>query len=318
MIFKKTLLGLFLAAGLIGGCNPQTIQSRPVSYISRFENNNNSLEDKVANEVAQSVELIETYANYRIEFEGQIIEDRVGQRGSGTVLAEIDGKYYVLTANHVVEMPQVVSSSTAFSRYDGQVKSMLDLDLPQSIRNVGTSSAAITILGTPELAVNGIAGGEIVCSNPLLDYALISVPSNGQLQPLIRNTQAAIGDSDILSPADYTYAIGYSLALGRFISMGNVSNNNLPLGTGGGVTIERTDGFTFTSPISPGNSGGPVFTIADHKMYLSGIAVAYFVNGQNLNIAIKINDILQDIASQKCLNLKLSQQSPTSYSNSKK
>ena len=62
-----------------------------------------------------------------------------------------------------------------------------------------------------------------------------------------------------------------------------------PASRGGKVTPEQ---FMFTSPISGGNSGGPIFTIKGGVLYLIGIAVATYPAGQNLNIGVKTNDIL--------------------------
>jgi S1-C subfamily serine protease len=334
MDIKKTLLSILLAAQ-IGSCailpSNKTSEMPRINYISKFKNDNSSLDDKLPNKAAQSVEIIATEATYSLKGKESLtpekeLEGKVRTMGSGTVVTENSENYYVLTAYHVVDLPPVISSSTAFNFKNNNIGRMLDIKLDENLKLKLTTKTATTtnikpivlaeMVGEPRISVGGVKGGRIVCYNENLDYAVLEVPNNGELSPLTDTKEVVIGNSDVLSATDYSYAIGYSLSLGRFVSVGNVSNKDLPLGTDGSASIKRTDAFTFTSPISPGNSGGPVFTIGDdNKMYLSGIAVAYFLHGQNLNIAMKINDILADIRRQNCLDKEVAnKQSPVSYS----
>lgn len=301
---------MLLAANLGLCCKqlstPQKVLILPraeVSQSSGFENNNCSLDDQVVNEAAQSVELVEASAGYRINYRGELYKGEMEKRGSAVLLGETGGKYYFLTAYHVVDLPGSFSSTVAFSKSSSGLESLLDWKLSPELANTLTFSHSVTatISGGRNLTIGGISGGEVVCEDGGLDYALVTVPSNGRLKPLANQARAFIGDPERLNTADYVYTIGYSLSLGRFVTEGIISNENLPLSTGGNFRFERSDAFTFTSPISRGNSGGPVFSIAEGKLHLIGIAIAYFEQGHNLNVAMKINDIFADIGRQGCL-----------------
>src|SRR3989338_281286 len=309
MNFKRYLLGILLAANINGACSHSEPVIFKASLSSRFEDNNLSLNDKLIIEAAQSVQLVEASARYKVNYFGDVYEDELTKRGSAILLSEINGEYYFLTAHHVVDMPPTISSTaslsqSSISRSSAGIETLLDLEVGKGIKKALTSSiAAATMIGNYDLSVGGINGGRIVCSDESLDYAVVAAPRNNQLVPLNHNPQLMIGNSGEITAADYTYTIGYSLALGRFTSAGNISSENLPLGMNNHLRLERRDAFSFTSPISRGNSGGPVLATAGGKLYLIGIAVAYFVDGQNLNIAMKINDILADIGKRGCLDL---------------
>src|SRR3989344_3482308 len=221
MNIKKTLLGMLLAANLGLCCKqlstPQKVLILPraeVSQSSGFENNNCSLDDQVVNEAAQRGEL------YKGEME---------KRGSAVLLGETGGKYYFLTAYHVVDLPGSFSSTVAFSKSSSGLESLLDWKLSPELANTLTFSHSVTatISGGRNLTIGGISGGEVVCEDGGLDYALVTVPSNGRLKPLANQARAFIGDPERLNTADYVYTIGYSLSLGRFVTEGIISNENL-------------------------------------------------------------------------------------------
>lgn len=92
-----------------------------------------------------------------------------------------------------------------------------------------------------------------------------------------------IGDSDKLKTGEVVYAIGNPLGLGNSISKGLFSR------------WEEKDSTTmsyilFSAPISPGSSGG---ALVNSKGELIGITTGAYEEGQNLNRAIPINDVLK-------------------------
>jgi hypothetical protein len=260
-----------------------------------FENSNSSLEDKVLQETLQSIEMIETSASYTIKDKDQEITEVLTIRGTGTVIDEQDGFYYILTAQHVVDLPKILESST----------NILDkIEGSTAIINTLTSSTSTSTLNLRavrnemSISVKGIKGAEILCQEylPSNDYALIRVPSNSSLYPLSNNKNAQLGSSSKIKQGDYVYTMGYSLGIGGlFLTDGIVSNVDLPLGTSNNLTLYNDKAFMFSPSISPGNSGGPVFAVAKNKLYLVGVVSGHYVGGNDLNFAFKIDEIANSI-----------------------
>jgi S1-C subfamily serine protease len=97
----------------------------------------------------------------------------------------------------------------------------------------------------------------------------------------------SLGNSDDLVVGDEVVAIGSPVGLKNTVSGGNVSafrNDD------SGKSIQ------ITAPISPGSSGGALFSLHNK---IVGITFASVVDGQNLNFAIPINDIKPLIAVTK-------------------
>ena len=83
-----------------------------------------------------------------------------------------------------------------------------------------------------------------------------------------------------VSTGEKVYALGSSLGLTGSLSDGIIS-----------AVDREVEGYTYlqtTAPISSGNSGGP---LVDSEGEVIGIVCASFVEGQNLNLAIPINDL---------------------------
>jgi serine protease Do len=87
----------------------------------------------------------------------------------------------------------------------------------------------------------------------------------------------ALGDSDLVRPADRVMVIGNPLGLENSVTAGIISG----VRDWGGYRILQMD-----AAISSGNSGGPVI---NERGQVIGIATAYLKGGQNLNIAVPVN-----------------------------
>ena len=105
------------------------------------------------------------------------------------------------------------------------------------------------------------------------DIAILSTSCSSSIPLKIRNTGVKTGEQ--------VYAIGSSLGLSGSLSDGIISSAEREIG---GHTYIQT-----TAPISQGNSGGPLI---DTDGNVIGITSASFVDGQNLNLAIPIKEIL--------------------------
>ena len=130
------------------------------------------------------------------------------------------------------------------------------------------SSAVIKLPDGALFAVDGV-----LASDKERDVAVIKAHGN-DFRPL------PLGDSDRLQVGEEVVAIGNPLSLESTVSNGIVS----------AVRTIKAEGGTFlqtTAPISPGSSGGPLFNMAGEVV---GITTSRIEGGENLNLAIPIND----------------------------
>jgi S1-C subfamily serine protease len=133
---------------------------------------------------------------------------------------------------------------------------------------------------TEDGSVHLVAG--IVAADAANDLALLSVPTlDAAPLPL-----AAPGN---VEPGDRVVVIGSPLGLAGTVSDGIVSAVR-PDGLGEASRVFRTTAILqITAPISPGSSGSPVLD-ADGEVI--GVAVAYLVGGQSLNLAVPTGSLL--------------------------
>ncbi|MDD3350286.1 MAG: trypsin-like peptidase domain-containing protein [Eubacteriales bacterium] len=132
----------------------------------------------------------------------------------------------------------------------------------------GASSAKITTTDGKTYNVEGAYGFD-----KNLDLAKIKVSGSGF--PCVK-----MASSNIVAGGSKTYAIGSPLGLENSISEGIVSNPNR--------IIDNVSFIQFTTPISRGSSGGALF---DQNGNVIGVTSGGFEDGQNLNIAIPINNV---------------------------
>lgn len=92
--------------------------------------------------------------------------------------------------------------------------------------------------------------------------------------------QVKLGDSDEIKNGDKILTIGSPEGLENTISDGLVSNRKR--------LINNMNFIQISAPISHGSSGG---ALLNYKAEVIGITTAYYEGGQNLNLAIPINDL---------------------------
>jgi hypothetical protein len=122
---------------------------------------------------------------------------------------------------------------------------------------------------------------EIIKADPELDL-LVAKTSLKNTKPL------PLGDSDTVIVGEDIIAIGNSAGSEGTVSKGITSG------------IGKADDYKFfqiTAPISPGNSGGPVFNLSGKVI---AVATAGHAEGQYLNFAVPINYIME-LAKKKIL-----------------
>ncbi len=119
---------------------------------------------------------------------------------------------------------------------------------------------------------------KVVAYDKEKDIALLQADTKGEKVPYLE-----IG-TELPKVGDAVYAIGSSLGLTGTFSSGIVSYVNRTIKEIPDVNFIQT-----TTPISSGNSGGP---LVDEKGYVIGINSASYTEGQNLNLAIEISQYL--------------------------
>jgi hypothetical protein len=122
---------------------------------------------------------------------------------------------------------------------------------------------------------------ELLASNEEIDLALLRVDPKllpADLLPL------QLGDSEAVAVGEPISVIGNPLGLEHTLTNGIISARRIYEG-------ERF--IQMSAPISPGNSGGPVF---DRHGRVIGVSVAHLIGGQNLNFAVPVSQLQALIA----------------------
>lgn len=118
---------------------------------------------------------------------------------------------------------------------------------------------------------------EILVENEPGDLALLRVKTDHALPPV------ALGDSDKITVGERAVSIGNPLGLEHTLTDGLISARRV---------MQGRKMIQMSTPVSPGNSGGPVF---NSKGEVIGVTTAIFLGGsplaQNLNLATPINDL---------------------------
>jgi len=111
---------------------------------------------------------------------------------------------------------------------------------------------------------------EIIKDDPRLDLLVARTSLQNRI-PLL------LGDSDAIAVGEDIVALGNLAGLEGAISIGAISDVR---------KAEDIEFIQITAPISPGSSGGPVFSLNGKVI---GIATAFLDLGPNLNLAMPVN-----------------------------
>lgn len=117
---------------------------------------------------------------------------------------------------------------------------------------------------------------ELLASDPEVDLALLRVDPE-QLGD--HSGPVRLGDSESVEVGEPVSVIGNPLGLEHTLTNGIVSARRV---------YEGKRYIQMSAPISPGNSGGPVF---DHRGRVIAISVATMFGGQNLNLAVPVSQL---------------------------
>jgi serine protease Do len=116
---------------------------------------------------------------------------------------------------------------------------------------------------------------EVLAESQPLDLALLHVTIDKPLAPV------ALGDSDKVMVGERAVSIGNPLGLDHTLTDGLVSARRM---------LDGRKLIQMSTPISPGNSGGPLF---NSRGEVIGVSTAGYIGGmaQNLNLAVPVNDL---------------------------
>ncbi len=118
---------------------------------------------------------------------------------------------------------------------------------------------------------------EILAENEAQDLALLRIKTPKQLAPV------ALGDSDKVTVGERAVSIGNPLGLEHTLTDGAISARRM---------LQGKRMIQMSTPVSPGNSGGPLFNIRGEVIGVStGVYHGHSMLAQNLNLAMPINDL---------------------------
>ena len=121
-----------------------------------------------------------------------------------------------------------------------------------------------------------VEANTLLAYDEVADLAILRCGSGIEQEPLL------MADSDAVRQGMQVYAVGYPLGLANTMSNGIISARYFD--TYGNDILQTT------APVSDGNSGGPLL---NEDGCVIGVVCAYYVDGQNLNIAIASNVLRQ-------------------------
>lgn len=119
----------------------------------------------------------------------------------------------------------------------------------------------------------------ILAYDEISDIAVLKCDANIGVTPL------TLGDSDLVKQGDSIYAVGYPLGLAHTLSDGVISSRY--------IDEHETDILQITAAISNGSSGG---ALLNESGSVIGVICAFYIDGQNLNLAIASNVVCDLIA----------------------
>ena len=118
---------------------------------------------------------------------------------------------------------------------------------------------------------------ELLVQDPDQDLAVLRINTDQTLH------QVELGDSDGIQVGERAISIGNPLGLEHTLTDGLVSARR---------TIKGKKMIQMSTPISPGNSGGPLFNLRGEVIGVSTATLSGgFSGAQNLNLAIPINQV---------------------------
>jgi serine protease Do len=125
---------------------------------------------------------------------------------------------------------------------------------------------------------------ELLLDETAVDLALLRVnlatPLDGGTRP--EAVPLILGDSEAIVVGEHAISIGNPLGLEHTLTDGLVSSRRI---------YENKAWIQFSAPISPGNSGGPLFNMRGEVVGVTTATILGFGVAQNLNLAVPVNEL---------------------------
>ena len=126
---------------------------------------------------------------------------------------------------------------------------------------------------------------ELLVDEVAADLALIHInlaaPLDGGTRPDV--VPMRLGDSDAVVVGEHAISIGNPLGLEHTLTDGLISSRRV---------YDGKAWIQFSAPISPGNSGGPLFNMRGEVIGISTATLSSFgTSAQNLNLAVPVNEL---------------------------
>ena len=122
---------------------------------------------------------------------------------------------------------------------------------------------------------------ELLADDSQQDLALLRIDfSAGDAGVRPQAKALALGDSEAVAVGERVLSIGNPLGLEHTLTDGLVSARRV---------FEGRNWIQTSAPVSPGNSGGPLFDMRGEVIGVTTAQLGFFARGQNLNLAIPVN-----------------------------
>jgi S1-C subfamily serine protease len=122
---------------------------------------------------------------------------------------------------------------------------------------------------------------ELLADDPGLDLALLKIDYSAGDAGTAPDVKALLlGDSDAAKVGERVISIGNPLGLEHTLTDGLVSARRI---------FEGRQWIQMSAPVSPGNSGGPLFNMRGEVIGVTTAQLGFFARGQNLNLAVPVN-----------------------------
>lgn len=125
---------------------------------------------------------------------------------------------------------------------------------------------------------------DLLMDEPASDLALLQVnlaaPNDGGTKP--EAAPMVLGDSEAIVVGERAVSIGNPLGLEHTLTDGLISARRM---------YENKAWIQFSAPISPGNSGGPLFNMRGDVVGITTATITGYGVAQNLNLAVPVNEL---------------------------
>jgi S1-C subfamily serine protease len=183
------------------------------------------------------------------------------------------------------------------SRTDGRLVSVGGLGSGVIISDDGKVLTAAHVVQVADEIEVEVLGGEtvtarVIGSLPQMDIALLqldSVPKAADVAP--------VGDSDEVQVGDRVFVVGAPFGIDHTLTVGYVSARRAPTENESGIW--GAEFFQTDAAVNPGNSGGPMFSMAGEVVGIVSHIISLSGGSEGLGFAVTTNTVRQMLLNRK-------------------